>query len=113
MVAGIALPASAVAQTEPCSIELTATCTGSNDCSGSLSGEIAIKNIGTTVITCQVFADTSCSGTGETGGCFGGFGETILLSPGQSSMVFGFANIPIGCGFSHDFSESGWAEAHC
>jgi hypothetical protein len=113
MVAGISLSTSALAQAEPCSVEVTSTCTGSTDCSGSLSGGMEIKNTGTTVITCQVVADPPCSGTGETGGCFGGFGETVLLSPGQSTMLFGFAYIPIGCGFSHEFSDSGWAEAHC
>jgi hypothetical protein len=39
--------------------------------------------------------------------------ETVSLSPGQSSTVFGFAIVPIGCGFSHDVTESGRVEVHC
>ncbi len=61
MVAGISLPASALAQAEACSVEVIATCTGSTDCSGSIGGTIDLKNTGTTVITCQV---TSGFGTG-------------------------------------------------
>jgi len=105
MVAGIALPASAVAQTEPCSVEVIGICNGSTNCSGSLSGGTEIKNTDTTAITCQVVVTT---------GSFA-VGEEIVLSPGES-YGYGWADVPIGeipFWDFHPISESGLSKADC
>ena len=105
MVAGIGLPTSALAQTEPCSVEITATCDGSTDCSGVLSGSTEIKNIGAKFITCQVVVTT------------GSFtvGEEIVLSPGES-YGYGLADVPIGeipFWDFHPITKSGKSTADC
>jgi len=96
MLAGFSLPASALAQAEPCSVEVFELCNDSTDCSGSLSGGMEIKNTGASDITCEVVYITSWSGSGSGGGFGSGQGSTVLLSPGQSSMLFGWIVSPIG-----------------
>ena len=106
MVAGIALPASAVAQTEPCSVEVTATCDGSIDCSGVLSGSTEIKNIGAKSITCQVVVNTGSYAEGK---------EIVLLPHEQSNFGL-WVLIPIGeipFWDFHPISESGLSKADC
>jgi len=116
MVAGILSPAATVAQTEPCSAELIGSCNGSTDCSGSLSGGMEIKNTGTSDITCEVVYITSGSGSGTGGGFGSGLGATVSLSPGQSSMVFGWIGMPIGeipFWEFHPITQSGTSTADC
>ena len=116
MVAGIVLPYSALAQTEPCSVEVFELCNDSADCSGSLSGGMEIKNAGTSDITCEVVYITSGSGSGSGGGFGSGQGATVSLSPGQSSMVFGWIVTPIGeipFWEFHPITESGTSTADC
>jgi hypothetical protein len=110
MIAGIFLPVPIIAQTEPCTVAVTVNCNGSTDCSGFLGGFIDVKNTGTTVITCQV---TSGFGSGGTGGGTGGvFEPIVLLSPGETYR-YGWVDVPIECGYSHEIHSSGQVEAHC
>ena len=106
MVAGISLSTSALAQTEPCSVEVIGICDGSADCSGILSGGTEIKNTGTAAITCQVVV---------TKGSFA-VGEEISLIP-QVQSNFGFwVDMPIGeipFWDFHPFTESGISRAEC
>lgn len=104
MVAGISLSTSALAQT--CSVEVFELCNDSTDCSGSLSGGMKIKNTGASDITCEVLYITSGFGSGQ----------TVSLSPGQSSMVFGWGVTPIGeipFWEFHPMTESGTSTADC
>jgi hypothetical protein len=98
---GIPMSALPLAQTEPCTVEVTATCTGSTDCSGYLGGGITVKNTGSNTITCQMV---------HTG--FLLQDEVVLLSTGEN-YGYGWAEIPIGCGYRQDFYSSGRVEAHC
>jgi hypothetical protein len=105
MVAGVSLSTSALAQTEPCSVEVIGICNGSTNCSGSLSGGTEIINTGTTAITCQVVVTT------------GSFtvGEEIVLSPGES-YGYGWADVPIGeipFWDFHPHTQSGISKADC
>jgi hypothetical protein len=105
MVAGVSLSTSALAQTEPCSVEVIGICNGSTNCSGSLSGGTEIINTGTTAITCQVVVTT------------GSFtvGEEIVLSPGES-YGYGWADVPIGeipFWDFHPITKSGVTTANC
>jgi len=113
VVAGILLPALALSQTEQCSVEITATCDGSIDCSGVLSGSTEIKNTDTKAITCQVVSDTSGSGTGGPGGIVGQ--EIVLLPQEQSNFGFWVA-MPIGeipFWDFHPITKSGKSTADC
>ena len=106
MVAGFSMPDSALAQAEPCSVEVFELCNDSTDCSGSLSGGMEIKNTGASDITCEVVYITSGFGSGQ----------TVSLSPGQSSMVFGWIFSPIGeipFWEFHPMTESGTSTANC
>ena len=116
MVAGISLPASAFAQTEPCRVEVFELCNDSADCSGSLSGGMEIKNAGISGITCEVVYITSWSGSGSGGGFGSGYGATLSLSPGQISTVVGWIDTPIGEIPFWEFQpikESGKSRADC
>jgi hypothetical protein len=75
-----------------------------------------IKNTGTSDITCEVVYITSWSGSGSGGGFGSGQGSTVSLSPGQSSIVFGWILIPIGEIPFWEFqpmSKSGTSTADC
>jgi len=106
MVAGIGLPTSALAQTEPCSVEITATCDGSTDCSGVLSGSTEIKNIGAKSITCQVVVNTGSYAEGK----------EIVLLPHELSNFGLWVLIPIGeipFWDFHPITKSGTSTADC
>jgi len=106
MVAGIGLPTSALAQTEPCSVEITATCDGSTDCSGVLSGSTEIKNIGAKFITCQVVVNTGSYAEGK----------EIVLLPHELSNFGLWVLIPIGeipFWDFHPITKSGVTTADC
>ena len=116
MIASFLLPASSLAQSEPCSVEVFELCNDSADCSGSLSGGMEIKNAGTSDITCEVVYITSGSGSGSGGGFGSGQGATVSLSPGQSPMVFGWIVTPIGeipFWDFHPMTKSGTSTADC
>jgi hypothetical protein len=110
MVTGILLPASALAQTEPCSVEVIGICEGSADCSGILSGSTEIKNTGTAAITCQVVSGTSGSGPG------GIVGEEVVLLPQEQSNYGFWVAMPIGeipFWDFHPHTQSGTSKASC
>jgi hypothetical protein len=97
----IAMPALTLAQTEPCTVDVTATCNGSTDCSGSLGGGITVKNTGTNTITCQiVYTDAILEDF------------VLTLSPGEN---YGYGWILIGteCSYSHEMHGDGRVDAHC
>jgi hypothetical protein len=113
VVDSILLPALALSQTEPCSVEITATCDGSTDCSGILSGSTEIKNTGTTAIMCQVGSDTSGSGAGGPGGIVG---EEIVLLPQELSNYGFWVAMPIGeipFWDFHPITKTGTSTADC
>jgi hypothetical protein len=106
MIVGMLLPTLALSQTEPCSVEVIATCDGSTNCSGILSGGTDIKNTGTAAITCQVVV-TSGSGA---------VGEEITLLPQQQSGSGLWMAVPIGdipFWEFHPITESGISKADC
>jgi len=110
MASGFSLSAAALAQTEPCSVELIGICNGSTNCSGSLSGYSEIKNTGTKAITCQAVFGTSGSGPG------GMVGEEIVLLPEEQGNYGLWGIQPIGeipFWDFHPFTESGISRAEC
>ena len=90
-----------LAQTEPCTVEVTATCNGTTDCSGFLGGGIIVKNTGTNTITCQiVYTDAILE-------------DFILtLSPGEN-YGYGWSLIGTECSYSHEMHGDGRVDAHC
>jgi hypothetical protein len=110
MVAVFPLPASSLAQSEPCSVEINATCNGSTDCSGILSGWTDIKNTGTEAITCQVVVTSMFGDVG------GAVGKEIALLPQEQNNEGLWVIEPIGGIPFWDFrpiTKSGTSKADC
>ena len=110
MVAVFPLPASSLAQSEPCSVEINATCNGSTDCSGILSGWTDIKNTGTEAITCQVVVTSMFGDVG------GAVGKEIALLPQEQNNGGLWVLVPIGGIPFWDFrpiTKSGTSKADC
>ncbi len=104
--AGMLLPAIALAQTEPCSVEIVATCNGSTDCSGMLSGWTDIINTGTEAITCLTAEDFGS----------GAVGDEITLLPQEQKRLVSWIDQPVGDILFWDFrtiTASGSSTATC
>ena len=97
---GIPMPALILAQTEPCSVEVSATCYGSTNCSGFLALGVDIKNTGSGALECHVVDGWWTS-------------EAIFLPAGESYNYLSVDQPIGGCAFSHEIHDSGRVEAHC
>ena len=97
----ISMPALIFAQTELCSVEVSATCYGSTNCSGFSALGVDINNTGSGALECHVVDGWWTS-------------EAIFLPAGESYNYL-VAEQPIGggCAYYYESHSSGRVEVHC